>query len=86
MMTIVEAIKEVLREADTALTSAEIYRAIDARHLYTFRSAQPLSIVRAQLRRYSFDAPEKIRAARPVFKRTAEDIASSGDCWSCLIR
>lgn len=51
-MTIVEAIKDVMREAAHPLTAREAYSAIVARSLYVFHAKDPQHIVLMQIRRH----------------------------------
>lgn len=51
-MTIVEAIKQVMRERGAPMTVAEVYGAIIDQGLYTFNADQPEQIVRQQIRRH----------------------------------
>jgi hypothetical protein len=51
-MTIVEAIKEVMRRAKGPLTPAEVHQAIVGAGLYEFKSKSPVSVVTAQIRRH----------------------------------
>ncbi len=51
-MTIVEAAKTVLKDADGALTADEVYNRIVARGLYVFGAVKPIDVVGAQLRRH----------------------------------
>lgn len=50
-MTIVEAIKTVLRQAPDGLTSKEIYDEIIRQNLYCFGAKNPLGVVNSQIRR-----------------------------------
>ena len=51
-MTIIEAVKEVMRRRGTAMTAAEIYGDIIAADLYTFHADNPPQIVAGQIRRH----------------------------------
>ena len=51
-MTIIEAIKEVMKREQKPLTPAEAYDAIVAAGLYNFRSKNPVAIVTTQIRRH----------------------------------
>jgi restriction system protein len=51
-MTIIEAVKQVMRRRGSAMTVAEIYRDIIAANLYTFHADNPPQIVAGQLRRH----------------------------------
>jgi restriction system protein len=51
-MTIIEAIKEVMRRQGTAMTVPEIYDVIIAADLYTFHADNPQHIVSSQIRRH----------------------------------
>jgi restriction system protein len=54
-MTIVEAIKEVMRRAQKPLTPSEVYEAVVANGLYDFKAKNPTAIVAAQIRRHCKD-------------------------------
>lgn len=51
-MTIVEAIKEAMKSAGKPLSAREAYEIIMARNLYTFKAANPQSIVASQIRKH----------------------------------
>lgn len=51
-MTIVEAIREILRKSDKPLTHKEIYKSIVAADLYVFSAKDPVHVVRSTLRRH----------------------------------
>ena len=51
-MTITEAIKQVMREHGSPMTSEEAYRAIVEANLYEFHADNPAHIVRSQIRRH----------------------------------
>jgi len=51
-MTIIEAVKEVMRRHGSAMTVAEIYGDIVAAGLYTFHADNPPQIVAGQIRRH----------------------------------
>jgi restriction system protein len=51
-MTIVEAIKQVMRDRGRPMTVAEVYNAIIGQGLYSFNADQPVQIVRNQIRRH----------------------------------
>jgi restriction system protein len=52
-MTIIEAIKTVMREAGNPLTAREAYTAIVAKSLYAFHAQDPQHVVLMQIRRHS---------------------------------
>lgn len=54
-MTILEAIKEVLRDHREGLTSKDIYNEIIARNLYQFGAKTPVSVVNCEIRRHCYD-------------------------------
>lgn len=59
--TVNEAIIEVLKQASAPLDSKEIYKRIEEKKLYNFKSENPENIVRNQLRRHSENlSPNKI--------------------------
>lgn len=51
-MTIVEAVKTVMRAKGAPMTPAEAYEAIASAQLYEFHADKPDAIVRAQIRRH----------------------------------
>ena len=51
-MTIIEAVKEVMRRRGAAMTVSEVYGDIIAADLYTFHADNPLHIVANQIRRH----------------------------------
>lgn len=51
-MTIIEAIKEVLKNEPEGLSSAEIYRRIIDRNLYQFGAKNPVGVVNGEIRRH----------------------------------
>src|SRR5262249_46874615 len=51
-MTIIEAVKEVMRRHGSAMTVSDIYGAIIAADLYTFHADNPPHIVANQIRRH----------------------------------
>lgn len=51
-MTITEAIKQVMREYGSPMTSDEAYQAIISANLYEFHADNPAQIVRSQIRRH----------------------------------
>ncbi len=52
-MTIVEAIKKVMKEAGKPLTPKEAYERIVEKQLYHFNADKPYHVVRSQIRRHS---------------------------------
>lgn len=52
-MTIIEAIKEVMRENGAPMTAREAYNAIVERKLYEFHAQDPAHVVLMQIRRHS---------------------------------
>lgn len=51
-MTIVEAIKQVMQEAQRPLTAREAFTAIFDKSLYEFHAKDPLHVVTMQIRRH----------------------------------
>ena len=51
-MTIIEAIKEVLKNEPLGLSSAEIYQQIIDRNLYRFGAKNPIGVVNGEIRRH----------------------------------
>lgn len=54
-MTIIEAIKEVLKNEPTGLTSPEIYQRIIDKNLYHFGAKNPVGVVNGEIRRHCID-------------------------------
>jgi len=71
-MTIIEAALEVLGSERRPMTAEEVYDSICKRNLYSFGAKDPLSIVRAELRRHSVGFTGKTKSASP---RVQEDSA-----------
>ena len=67
-MTIIEAAMEVLKAENKPLTAEEIYDLICKRNLYAFGAKDPLSIVRAELRRHSISFTGKTKASSAKVK------------------
>ena len=86
-MTIVEAIKTVLKDKTTGMTASEIYDEIVLRNLYVFRAKKPIYVVNGEIRRrcYGLDFPTaypvklfKIigyKGKKPMFVISEEDDA-----------
>lgn len=53
-MTIIEAIKKVMREANQALTDKEIHELIINNNLYQFPAKDPVHVVKTTIRRHCF--------------------------------
>ena len=51
-MTIIEAIKEILKSEPKGLTSSEIYQKIVDRNLYSFGAKNPAGVVNGEIRRH----------------------------------
>ena len=51
-MTIIEAIKEVLKEEPEGLSSADIYQRIIDKNLYKFGAKNPVGVVNGEIRRH----------------------------------
>lgn len=58
-MTIIEAIKEVMRRKGHAMTTKEAYQQIIENDLYKFKAADPVHIVNSQIRRHCKGIPEQ---------------------------
>lgn len=67
-MPIHEVAVEVLREFQRPMTADEIYEAIVAKKLYTFKAQSPKSVLRSQLRRHCFNVSGPNQASHPKFK------------------
>lgn len=71
-MTIIEAALEVLRSEKRPMTAEEVYDSIRKRSLYSFGARDPLSIVRAELRRHSVDFTGKTKAPQSKVREGAQ--------------
>ncbi len=58
-MTIIEAIKEVMRRKGHPMTTKEAYQQIIENDLYKFKAADPVNIVNSQIRRHCKGIPEQ---------------------------
>jgi restriction system protein len=67
-MTIIQAALEVLNSENRPMSSEEIYDLICKRSLYSFGAKDPLSIVRAELRRHSIGFTGKTKASSAKVK------------------
>jgi len=72
-MTIVEAIKRVLQEAAGDLSVEEVFSKIVAQGLYTFKAAEPKSVVRSQLRRHCLGLDFPSSSPVKYFRLVGED-------------
>jgi restriction system protein len=82
-MTIVEAIKAVVKKAGKPLTSKEVYKAIVEENLYDFKAVNPEAVVNTQIRRHcvglDFPSANPIKHFRIVEgnKYTLKDVTTS---------
>jgi restriction system protein len=67
-VTIIETALKVLKTENRPLTAEEIYGLIRTRNLYSFGAKDPLSIVRAELRRHSVGFTGKTKATNSKVK------------------
>jgi restriction system protein len=72
-MTIIEAIKEVMRRKGTAMTANEAYDAIVSRGLYEFHAQDPAHVVRWTIRRHSEGIDFPTSAPTKHFKLVGEN-------------
>jgi restriction system protein len=72
-MTIIEAVLHVMRAAGQPLTPGQVFAAIQDQGLYSFGAKDPLSIVRAQLRRHTMDYHRPTGASTRYFERLDGD-------------
>ncbi len=70
-MTIIEAAMQVLKTENRPLSADEVYDLICKRSLYSFGAKDPLSIVRAELRRHSIGFTGKTKASSAKVKEDA---------------
>lgn len=70
-MTIVQAIEQVMRAAGTPLSAREVYDAIMAASLYTFRAKAPQQIVAQQIRRHCKGIDTPNAAPVKLFQRVS---------------
>ncbi len=67
-MTIIEAAVSVLKSAGKSLSAEEIYDLICKRQLFCFGAKNPLSVLKAELRRNSVDFEGKTKSPNPVLQ------------------
>ena len=67
-MTIVEAIKTVLHNANKPLTHKEIYNEIIKNNFYIFKAKNPLSVVNGEIRRYCYGLNFPSASKNKLFK------------------
>lgn len=72
-MTIIEAVLTVMRSADRPLTSSEVLADITTKRLYEFGAKDPLSLVRAQMRRHCVGYERKVGASIRYFEKIDRD-------------
>lgn len=64
-MTIIEAIKQVIKESNKSLTDKEVYKLITDKSLYEFKAKDPVHIVKTTIRRHcvglDFPTAKKIK-------------------------
>jgi hypothetical protein len=70
-MTIVEAIKEAMLKHGRPLSPAEAYDSIVAAERYRFNAADPVHVVRSQIRRHCVDVNTKSSSHRKYFQQFA---------------
>jgi hypothetical protein len=73
-MTVKEAAIDVLRSAGRPLSVEEILGEIEARHLFTFRTAGRRGVVLATLKRHAADAHSCTPAKVKVFRQMSENV------------
>ena len=69
MTTIIDAAVTVLKTANKALSSDEIYVAICKGNLFQFGAKDPKAILKAQLRKYTIGFTGKSAADKPRLKQ-----------------
>ena len=72
-MTIIEAIKEVIREHEAPMTVNEIYEAIVSQQLYEFHTPNPVHIVQNQIRRHCIGIDFPTAARTKHFRLVGEN-------------
>ena len=72
-MTILEAAIEVLKTANQPLTAQEIFDLICERKLFIFNAKDPVSILKAQLRRNSIGFSGKSANSKPTLKNSHDN-------------
>lgn len=72
-VTIIEAIKTVMREQNNPLTAKEAYAAIVEKGLYEFHAQNPEHIVRTQIRRHCEGIDFPSAASTKHFKLVGDD-------------
>jgi restriction system protein len=68
-MTMLEAALTVLKKTNTPMSADEIYRHICQENLFTFSAKDPLSILKAQLRKNTLGFQGKSAANKPTLKQ-----------------
>jgi restriction system protein len=71
-MTVVEAIKKVMQTSGKPMTANEVQAEIAKQNLFEFRAADPVSIVRAQLRRHCEGLGLAKASSRKYFRSAGE--------------
>ena len=71
-MTILEAALKVLRSSNKPMTAEEIYHHICTEKLFTFGAKDPISILKAQLRRNSQGFSGKSASSKSKLKQHAD--------------
>jgi restriction system protein len=68
-MTMLEAALTVLRNANTPMSVDEIYTRICKENLFTFNAKDPISILKAQLRKNTLGFEGKSAVQKPKLKQ-----------------
>jgi len=68
-MTMLDAALAVLRKTNSPLSAEEIYSQIQKEKLFTFNAKDPLSILKAQLRKNTLGFQGKSACNKPTFKQ-----------------
>ena len=68
-MTMLEAALTVLKKTNAPMSADEIYSHICQENLFTFSAKDPLSILKAQLRKNTLGFQGKSAANRPTLKQ-----------------
>jgi restriction system protein len=71
-MTILEAALKVLKSSSKPMTAEEIYDQICKEKLFEFGAKDPISILKAQLRRNSQGFSGKSASSKPTLKQHAD--------------
>ncbi len=73
-MTIIDAVREVMRGAARPMTPGDVLGEIQRRALYPFKAKDPLGVLRAQMRRHTEGYDRPTAAVTPCLKKVGKDL------------